>query len=125
MVSVRNNDLVLSHCTIGLSQTEQYILRSHFETDQSIGIQGILPPGDVTVVKCGGECLDEYYLATGTLTENTNYINMCRTQVRVRLNSPVDYFLRNSLGNHHIMLRGNYEAMLDEFFQVNSCMRVS
>lgn len=125
MVSVRNNELVLSHCTIGLSQTEQYILRSHFETDQSIGIQGILPPGDVTVVKCGGECLDEYYLATGTLTENTNYINMCRTQVRVRLNSPVDYFLRNSLGNHHIMLRGNYEAMLDEFFQVNSCMRVS
>ena len=26
------------------------------------------PTGDVTIIKCGGECLDEYYLSTGTLT---------------------------------------------------------
>ena len=44
-----------------------------------------------TLLKIGGESLDEYYLNTGTLTENTNYINMCRTQIRVRLHDSVDY----------------------------------
>ena len=124
MINARTNELVLSHCTVGLQQTEQFILRSHFETNLSIGIQGILPTGDVTLIKCGGESLDEYYLTTGTLTENTNYINMCRTQVRIHLNSPADYFLRTPLGNHHILLQGNYETVIDEFFQVNGCRRV-
>ena len=124
MINARTNEIVLSHCTVGLRQTEQFIIRNHFETESSIGIQGILPTGDVTLVKCGGESLDEYYLSTGTLTENTNYINMCRTQVRVRLNTPAKYFLQNPLGNHHILLSGNYEIMLNEFLQLNSCKRM-
>ena len=123
MINLRDNDLVLAHCTIGLKQTDRYIIRDHFETGRGIAIQGLLPTGDITLVKCGGECLDEYYLSTGTLTENTNYINMCRTQVRVRLNTPVEYFLKNPLGNHHIMVQGNCESMLNDFFQVNSCKR--
>lgn len=124
LVNVRNNELVLSHCTVGLKQTERFIIRSHFETGTGIGIQGILPEGEVTLVKCGGECLDEYYLSSGTLVENTNHINMCRTQVKIRMNTPADYFLKNTLGNHHILLHGNHEAVLDEFFQANGCKRI-
>lgn len=123
LINMRTNEIVLAHCTIGLKQTERYIIRNHFETESGISIQGILPTGDVTLVKCGGECLDEYYLATGTLIENTNYINICRTQVRVKLNTPADYFLKNSLGNHHIVLQGNYEETINEFLQANACKR--
>lgn len=123
MVNTRTNELILAHCTVGLKQTERYIIRNHFETESSIAIQGILPTGDVTIVKCGGECLDEYYLSTGTLSENTNFINMCRTQARIRMNTPTDYFLKNPLGNHHIMIHGNYEYALNEFFQANACKR--
>lgn len=123
-VNTRSNEIILSHCTVGLKQTEKFIIRSHFETETGIGIQGLLPEGDVTLVKCGGECLDEYYLSTGTLIENTNYINMCRTQVKIRMNTPADYFLRNPLGNHHILLQGNHEAVLNEFFQANGCKRI-
>ena len=104
-------------------QTEKYIIRNHFETESGIGIQGLLPTGDVTIVKCGGECLDEYYLSTGTLTENTNFINMCRTQVRIKMNTPAEYFLKNPLGNHHILIQGNYEVLLNEFLQANTCKR--
>ena len=123
MINARNNEIILAHCTIGMKQTERYIIRNHFETESGIGIQGLLPEGDVTIVKCGGECLDEYYLSTGTLTENTNYINMCRTQVRVKMNTPADYFLKNPLGNHHILLQGNYGSSLNEFLMANSCKR--
>lgn len=124
MINARTNEVILAHCTVGIAQTEKFIIRSHFETESGIGIQGILPTGDVTIVKCGGECLDEYYLSTGTLTENTNYINMCRTQVRVKLNTSAEYFLKNPLANHHILLLGNYEIMLDEFLQSNGCKRI-
>ncbi|SHE98529.1 L-fucose isomerase [Bacteroides faecichinchillae] len=123
MITSRSNELVLAHCTVGLKQTERYVIRNHFESEKSIGIQGLLPTGDVTIVKCGGECLDEYYLSTGTLTENTNYINMCRTQVRIKMNTPTEYFLKNPLGNHHILIQGNYEDALNEFFQANACKR--
>lgn len=123
MVNARTNEIVMAHCSIGLKQTERFIIRNHFETETSIGIQGLLPTGDVTLVKCGGECLDEYYLSTGTLTENTNYLNLCRTQVRIKLNSPAAYFLNNPLGNHHVMIQGNCMQMLDEFFQINACKR--
>ena len=124
MINARTNEIILAHCTIGIAQTEQFIIRNHFETESGISIQGILPTGDVTIVKCGGECLDEYYLGTGTLIENTNYINMCRTQVRIKMNAPAEYFLRNPLGNHHILLHGNHEQILDEFLQSNGCKRI-
>lgn len=123
MINARNNEIILAHCTIGMKQTERYIIRNHFETESGIGIQGLLPTGDVTIVKCGGECLDEYYLSTGTLTENTNFINMCRTQVRIKMNTPAEYFLKNPLGNHHILIQGNYEVLLNEFLQANTCKR--
>lgn len=124
MINTRTNEIVLAHCTIGTKQTDRYIIRNHFETESGIGIQGLLPTGDVTLIKCGGECLDEYYLSTGTLTENTNYINMCRTQVRVKMNTPAEYFLKNPLGNHHILLQGNLEERLNEFLQANGCKRI-
>ena len=123
MINSRTNELILAHCTVGLKQAERYIIRNHFETEKGIAIQGLLPTGDVTIVKCGGECLDEYYLSTGTLSENTNYINMCRTQVRIRMNTPAEYFLKNPLGNHHILIHGNFEDTLNEFFQANACKR--
>ena len=124
MINAHSNELVLAHCTIGLQQTEQFVVRSHFETGRGIGIQGILPTGETTLLKCGGECLDEYYIASGRLMENTNYINMCRTQVRVRLDTPTHYFLKNPLGNHHILLAGRYETQLQEFLQANGCKRI-
>lgn len=124
LINARSNEVVMAHCTIGLKLTDRFVLRSHFETRKGIGIQGLAPMGEVTLVKCGGECLDEYFLTTGSLTENTNYVNLCRTQVRIRLNSPAGYFLKNPLGNHHIVVPGNYELMMDDFFQTNACKRV-
>lgn len=89
-----------------------------------IAIQGLLPIGEVTLVKCGGESLDEYYVSSGFLTENTSYLDLCRTQVRVRLDSSTDYFLKNPLGNHHILIQGNYVENIHEFMQANACKRI-
>ena len=37
------------------------------------------------------------------------------TQVTVKLNSPVSYFLQNPLGNHHILIKGNHTEAIQEF----------
>lgn len=124
MINAQSNELVLAHCSIGLNQTEQFIIRNHFETEKGIAIQGILPAGEVTIFRCGGEALDEYYVSTGMLLENTNFLNLCRTQIRIKLETSVQYFLKNPLGNHHIMLRGDHAKLINNFMQNNTCKKV-
>ena len=34
MINSRTNELILAHCTVGLKQTERYIIRNHFETEK-------------------------------------------------------------------------------------------
>lgn len=123
MIQIRTNEVVFAHCTIATKLVERYIIRDHFETNLGIGIQGIMPTGEVTIIKCGGECLDEYYLSTGTIIENTNYLNLCRTQIRVKMNTSTEYFLKNPIGNHHIIIPGNHEEVFNEFLQANICKR--
>lgn len=124
MIDETKNELILSHCSIGTKLLDKYVLRNHFESQTGIAIQGILPKGDITLIKCGGVCLDEYYVSNGTLIDNTDYNSLCRTQVRIRLNTPVDYFLRSPLGNHHIMLCGNHAHIFNEFMQSNGSRRI-
>ena len=114
MIQIRTNEIVFAHCTIATKLVERYIIRDHFETNLGIGIQGIMPTG---------ECLDEYYLSTGTIIENTNYLNLCRTQIRVKMNTSTEYFLKNPIGNHHIVIPGNHEEVFNEFLQANICKR--
>ncbi len=33
---------------------------------------------------------------------------MCRTQLHLRLDEPLDYFLERSIGNHHVIVRGDH-----------------
>ena len=118
------NEIVMAHCTIATKMVDQFIIRNHFETETGIAIQGILHPGGITMRISGGACLDEYFVSTGQLIENTNYINACRTQARIKLDKSVDYFMRNPLGNHHIILMGDHEKVIHEFMQLNSCKLV-
>lgn len=120
-IDAKRNEVLLAHCAVPTSMTDEFIIRTHYESGTGIGLQGIMHEGDVTLFKCGGECLDEYYLSTGYLTENCNLEACCRTQVKVRLDKPVGYFLTNPLGNHHILMRGNHEEAIREFMQQNRC----
>lgn len=114
-IDTERNEVLFAHCTIGLKQTERYIIRSHFESQSGVAIQGILPLGDVTVLKFGGSSLDEAFISDGLLLENEEDERKCRTQIRVLLlqpNAAKDYFLSNSISNHHIIIAGHHAAAL-------------
>ncbi len=122
-IDPRRNELIFAHCSVPTTMVDEFIIRDHFETHKGIALQGLMHEGDITLFKCGGECLDEYYLSEGYLAENTNLLTACRTQFRLKMNKPVSYFLNNPLGNHHILIPGKHTEALQEFMQQNRCKR--
>lgn len=103
------NTLVLAHCTVPRSMVERYRLRSHFESGLGVGIQGIIPEGDVTLVRIGGAAMEQLWIAEGVITRSGDAENLCRTQVHVRLtDGHVSDLLLAPLGNHIVLIRGHH-----------------
>ena len=113
-----SNMVKFAHCTVPTSICNKYISRSHFESGIGVGVQGIIPKGPVTVIKVGGDSLKNYFVAGGVVKNNLNDPNACRTQIVVEFENDIsDYFLKNPLGNHHIIVPGNYSELLQNFFK--------
>lgn len=124
-VDHRDNSILMSHCSISTDMTAGYYLNTHFESNSGVAVHGIMEEQeDVTVVKCGGECLDEYFVSRGTVMNHAYSDELCRTQIKVRLNEAVDYFLERPISNHHVLVRGNHEKIVNDFLLHNSCKRI-
>lgn len=107
-IDAATGDVWLAHCTVARRLTRSFRLRSHFESGLGVGIAGELPLGTVTVARIGGRRLDRVFFARGELVANESDPARCRTQVRVRLASGVDELLRHPLGNHLVLVPGDW-----------------
>ena len=56
--------------------------------------------------------MERYFISKAQLLECTTNPNMCRTQLHLRLDESLDYFLERSIGNHHVIVRGNHVEKL-------------
>ena len=106
------HEMVFAHCTIAPAMTDRYIVRDHYESLSGVAVEGIFDPMDMTIVKCGGKNMERYFISHARLLECTTNPNMCRTQLRLRLDETLDYFLERSIGNHHVIVRGNHVERL-------------
>jgi len=111
------NTVVFAHCTVPRQMTEGYEITTHFETGKSVGIRGKLPLTDVTIIKLFGSDLRQYWISGGTIIDNLVNDKGCRTQIRVAMEESVEYFLEESLANHHIVILGDYVEKFMEFFE--------
>ncbi len=111
------NEIQLAHCTVGLCQCSSYIIRDHFESHSGVAIQGQLPEGTYTLVKCGGPGLDRHFVSSALLLENTASERVCRTQVRLRPEESCQYFLTDPIANHHVLIHGDHAALFRDFFE--------
>ena len=107
------HEMVFAHCTIAPAMTDRYIVRNHYESLSGVAVEGIFDPMDVTVVKCGGKDMERYFISKARLLQCTSNPNMCRTQLHLRLDEPLDYFLERSIGNHHVIVRGDHKQRLE------------
>ena len=112
------HEMVLAHCTIAPAMTDRYIVRDHYESLSGVAVEGVFDPMDMTVVKCGGASMERYFISKAYLIECTTNPNMCRTQLHLRLEEPLDYFLERSIGNHHVIVRGNHKQRLESVLRM-------
>ena len=112
------HEMVFAHCTIAPAMTDRYIVRNHYESLSGVAIEGVFEPMDVTVVKCGGKGMERYFISRARLLECTSNPNMCRTQLHLRLDEPLDYFLERSIGNHHVIVKGDHVEKLIAVFKL-------
>ena len=114
-IDKKNDEILFAHCTVATDISEDYIIRSHYETGIGVGIQGILEKGSVTIFKIGGAGLEQYFVAEGEIIENLDSANACRTQLKISLPQSSDYFLNDSIGNHHLIIPGYHADKINEF----------
>ena len=112
------HEMVLAHCTIAPAMTDRYIVRDHYESLSGVAVEGVFDPMDMTVVKCGGASMERYFISKARLLECTTNPNMCRTQLHLRLDEPLDYFLERSIGNHHVIVRGDHKQRLESVLRM-------
>jgi len=116
-VDTANKVLGLAHCMCPLSMAMQYTIYAHFESGLGIGISGEFPTGPCTVFRLGGERLDQLFVTQGTL-ENPDFRNdLCRTQLRILTEDPIDGLLSAPLGNHHTLIPGHHKSAIERFFE--------
>jgi L-fucose isomerase-like protein len=115
-VDMEANTATFSHCTLPTSLASDYRIMTHYETGMSLGVRGTISPQKLTVLKISGEDLTNYWVSSGEIVENLENETGCRTQICVKLQEPVSYFLEESLANHHIIVLGDYSEKIKGFF---------
>ena len=109
--------MLLAHCTVPFNMVERYSYDTHFESGIGVAIHGELAKGNVTLFKTSAD-LGRMFCEEATLVENQYGRDLCRTQVLLQMRNPgilTDYFLRNPIGNHHIVFSGKHRVVFEEF----------
>ena len=115
-ISTDANEIIFAHCTLPINMFDKFELMTHFESGLGVAFRGHIEEGPITVFKTDG-LAQKYFVSGGTLLENLNRFNLCRTQVRLKLDESVQYFLTESIGNHHIIIKGDYVDLVHEFYK--------
>ncbi len=112
-------ELVLAHCTIAPSLTEDLHLHTHFESGIGVGISGTIPNGPVTLVRLGGRGLERRWLADAEVIGSGDSPDLCRTQATLRLEPErVAELLDAPLGNHLVLVPGHHAARLERWWRL-------
>ena len=112
---IQDGNFLFAHCTVPLDMVSDYCYDTHFESGIGVAVHGILPVGPARLFKISADlehCIDERI----NIIDNTYGANLCRTQIVVRgwadrekllgKDALRNYFLREPLGNHHIIVTG-------------------
>ncbi len=100
-----------AHCTLPLDMCLSYEFDTHFESGIGLGVKGRLNLGKVTIFKMNGN-LNDFEVFEGQIVENLHKNNLCRTQVKIEFNEPIDEMFTLPNGNHLIIFRGAHKEEL-------------
>lgn len=112
------NTIILAHCTVPRRMVQDYGLRSHFESNLGVGIQGTMANGPVTLLRIGGKKMEQLWLAEGDIIQSGKAEDLCRTQVEICVSDGnVSEILENPLGNHLVLVQGHHKHRLRSWWK--------
>lgn len=110
--------LLLAHCTVAPSMVDDLELHTHFESGLGVGLRGTFAPGPVTLMRLGGDRLERHWFAEGEIEASGDAPDLCRTQVSLRVDAPLDELLDDPLGNHLVMVQGHHRRRLERWWRL-------
>ena len=118
-INPETGEMLFAHCTIPFNMVERYELDTHFESGIGVGIRGYMKEGPVTIFKVSGD-LSRSFIAEGELVRSQAKTDLCRTQQVIQLadKHQTDYFLTHPIGNHHIILPGHHQELLENLISL-------
>ena len=117
-IDVEAGRLLLAHCTVAPSLVDDIELHTHFESGLGIGLRGTFAPGPVTLMRLGGDRLERHWFAEGSIESSGDAPDLCRTQVTVHVDEPLDSLLDDPLGNHLVMVLGHHRNRLERWWRL-------
>ena len=119
-IMVNDNRMIVAHCTLPLNMGSSYTLKTHYESGIGVAVDGRLPEQKALIFKVSAD-LKRYFLSGIEILANLEEKNLCRTQIEIRLDEDVHYFLKRPCGNHHIIALQDNAKLVQEFMRTLDC----
>jgi len=106
---VKNNKMLLAHCTIPTAICDTYDLLTHFESGIGVAVRGIPTYSKyVTLLRLSND-LKRMRVVLGRPVIPTRFSDEhCRTQIIVECKDSLEGVVKDSIGNHYVMMLGNH-----------------
>ena len=116
-IIVNQNRMVVAHCTLPLSMTKQYSLKTHYESRIGVAVDGQLPLQKALMFKVNAD-LQRYFLSEIDILDNLSEKNLCRTQLEISISDEaIQYFLNDPCANHHVITLQNQLNLVKGFME--------
>lgn len=115
-INVKQNSMVVAHCTLPINMGGDYQLKTHYESGIGVAVDGHLSEGKAMMFKVDAS-LDRYFLSDVQIVANLSENNLCRTQIEIKLEEDVHYFLNEPCENHHIITLKHNPALIRGFME--------
>jgi len=118
LAKIINNSVIFAHCTAPTTLMQNFEIDTHFETGEGTAISGDFKENYITIVRFNSS-FDTMFIASGEVIARPMHPGFCRTQIEVKINEQEINILKNKpLGNHHLILPGNYTDKIKLFARI-------
>jgi L-fucose isomerase-like protein len=110
--------VLLAHCTIATRLVDVFSVTTHYESGKGTAIQGEFKGDLVTIFRI--DCtLSKAFITIGKILSRPTSPHACRTQIEVKLPvSDLKDLKERPLGNHHIVIPGDWVTPLKHLCQL-------
>ncbi len=102
IIDIEGRNIVFAHCTVPIDMCSDYHYETHFESKIGVAIRGKLLKKRVGIFRLSSNLKDFFY-KEGEIIENLEEKELCRTQIRVKVDTDISEMLTKPAGNHHII----------------------